>query len=137
MQVERICARCGEVNNIDSSNLVRQDVCSEDGEYFKVMYCKCKRCKEINVVQIDNMETLELFRKLKALIIKVARKQMKRETVSPKEVKKKDKLTKELREKRKEIEDLMQGRKLFDENREIFVNSLTFPKVGDIIDSNL
>ena len=48
MQVERICERCGEVNNIDSSNLVRQDVYSEDGEYFKVMYCKCKRFKSIN-----------------------------------------------------------------------------------------
>ena len=137
MKVERICERCGEVNIIDSSNLIRQDAYSEDGEYFKVMYCKCKRCKEINVVQIDNMETLELFRKLKALIIKVAKKQMKKETVSPKEVKKKDKLTKELREKRKDIEDLMQGRKLLDENGEILVNSLTFPKVGDIIDSNL
>ena len=137
MKVERICERCGEVNTIDSSNLIRQDAYSEDGEYFKVMYCKCKRCKEINVVQIDNMETLELFRKLKALIIKVAKKQMKKEMVSPKEVKKKDKLTKELREKRKDIEELMQGRKLLDENGEILVNSLTFQKVGDIIDSNL
>ena len=113
------------------------DVYDEEGTYYKIMYCDCKRCKERDVVQIDNVETLEMFRKLKSLTIKVARKNMKGETVSPKDIRKKDKWMKELRKKREDLNELCSGKKLFDENKKIVVEQLTFPKVGDIIESNL
>lgn len=137
MKVKRICRKCGEVNEIDSSNLIRADVYDEDGTYYKIMYCDCKRCGERDVVQIDNMETLEMFRKLKKLILKVARKNSKGETVSPKDVRKKDKWMKELRKKREVLNELCNGKKLFDENKKVVVEQLTFSKVGDIIESNL
>lgn len=137
MKVKRICRKCGEVNEIDSSNLIRADVYDEDGTYYKIMYCDCKRCGERDVVQIDNIETLETFRKLKKLILKVARKNSKREMVSPKDIRKKDKWMKELRKKREVLNELCNGKKLFDENKKVVVEQLTFPKVGDIIESNL
>ena len=137
MKVQRVCRKCGEVNEVDSSNLIRKDVYDEEGTYYKIMYCDCKRCKERDVVQIDNVETLEMFRKLKSLTIKVARKSMKGETVSPKDVRKKDKWMKELRKKREDLNELCSGKKLFDENKKVVVEQLTFPKVGDIIESNL
>lgn len=113
------------------------DVYDEEGTYYKIMYCDCKRCGERDVVQIDSTETLEMFRKLKSLTIKVARKNMKGETVSPKDVRKKDKWMKELRKKREDLNELCSGKKLFDENKKVVVEQLTFPKVGDIIESNL
>ena len=137
MKVKRVCRKCGEVNEISSDNLIRADVYDEDGTYYKIMYYDCKRCGERDVVQIDSMETLEMFRKLKKLILKVARKNTKREIVSPKDIKKKDKWMKELREKREVLNDLCNGKKLFDENKKVVVEQLTFPKVGDIIESNL
>ena len=137
MEVQRVCRKCGEVNTLDSSNLIRMDVYDEEGTYYKIMYCDCKRCGERDVVQIDSTETLEMFRKLKSLTIKVARKNMKGETVSPKDVRKKDRMMKKLRSKRAELEELCNGKKLFDENKKIIVEQLTFPKVGDIIESNL
>ena len=137
LKVQRVCRKCGEVNEVDSGNLIRMDVYDEEGTYYKIMYCDCKRCKERDVVQIDNVETLEMFRKLKSLTIKVARKNMKGETVSPKDVRKKDKWMKELRRKREDLNELCSGKKLFDENKKIIVEQLTFPKVGDIIESNL
>lgn len=137
MKVKRICRKCGEANEIDSSNLIRADVYDEDGTYYKIMYCDCKRCGERDVVQIDNMETLEMFRKLKKLILKVARKNSKGETVSPKDIRKKDKWMKELRKKREVLNELCNGKKIFDENKKVVVEQLTFPKVGDIIESNL
>lgn len=137
MEVQRVCGKCGEVNMIDSSNLVREDVYDEEGTYYKIMFCDCKRCKERDVVQIDSMETLILFRKLKKLILKVAEKNRKGETVSPKDVKKKDELMKELREKREELKDVCNGKKLYDKDKKVVVEQLTFPKVGDIIENNL
>lgn len=137
MKVQRVCRKCGEVNEIDSSNLIRADVYDEEGTYYKIMYCDCKRCGERDVVQIDNTETLGMFRKLKDLTIKVARKNVKGETVSLKDVRKKDKWMKELRRKREDLNELCSGKKLFDENKKVVVEQLTFSKVGDIIESNL
>lgn len=137
VKVKRVCRKCGEINEVDSSNLIRKDVYDEHGTYYKIMYCDCKRCKERDVVQIDSMETLEMFRKLKSLTIKVARKKIKGETVSPKDVNKKDRWMKELRRKREELNELCSGKKLFDENKKFVVEQLTFSKVGDIIESNL
>ena len=137
MKVQRVCRKCGEVNEVDSGNLIRMDVYDEQGTYYKIMYCDCKRCKERDVVQIDSTDTLEMFRKLKSLTIKVARKNMKGETVSPKDIRKKDKWMKELRRKREDLNELCSGKKLFDENKKVVVEQLTFPKVGDIIESNL
>ena len=137
MKVQRVCRKCGEVNEIDSSNLIRADVYDEGGTYYKIMYCDCKRCGERDVVQIDNTETLGMFRKLKDLTIKVARKNVKGETVSLKDIRKKDRWTKELRRKREDLNELCSGKKLFDENKKVVVEQLTFPKVGDIIESNL
>lgn len=137
MKVQRVCRKCGEVNEIDSSNLIRADVYDEEGTYYKIMYCDCKRCGERDVVQIDNTETLGMFRKLKDLTIKVARKNVKGETVSPRDVHKKDKWMKGLRKKREDLNELCSGKKLFDENKKVVVEQLTFPKVGDIIESNL
>lgn len=137
MKVKRVCRKCGEINEVDSSNLIRKDVYDEHGTYYKIMYCDCKRCGERDVVQIDSIETLEMFRKLKSLIIKVARKNMKGETVSPKGVNKKDRWMKDLRKKREDLNELCSGKKLFDENKKVVVEQLTFSKVGDIIESNL
>ena len=137
VKVQRVCRKCGEINEVDSSNLIRKDVYDEHGIYYKIMYCDCKRCKERDVVQIDSIETLETFRKLKSLTIKVARKNMKGETVSPKDVNKKDRWMKELRRKRECLNELCSGKKLFDENKKVVVEQLTFSKVGDIIESNL
>ena len=137
MKVKRVCRKCGEVNEIDSSNLIRVNAYDEEGTYYKIMYCDCKRCGERDVVQIDNTETLGMFRKLKDLTIKVARKNVNGETVSPRDVRKKDRWMKDLRKKREDLNELCSGKKLFDENKKVVVEQLTFQKVGDIIESNL
>lgn len=137
MVVNRVCLKCGELNKIDSSNLVRKDAYDESGIYYKIMYFRCERCKEINVVQVDNMDTINMFRELKSLIIKVIKKKQKGQTVSPKDIRKKDKLQKELTAKRNILNEEVSGLKLFDENKKVIMESLTLQKAGDIIDSNL
>ena len=137
MEIQRICRKCGEVNLINSDNLVRASVHDEEGNFYRLMYYDCKRCKERIPVQIDDKETTELYNKIKTLTIKVIRKHQKGETVSPKDIRKKDRLTKQLRESREILSELCSGKKLFDENEKIVVEQLTFPKVGDIIESKL
>lgn len=137
MEIQRVCKKCGEVNEIDSSNLIRKDVHDEYGNYYKLMYCDCVRCHTRDFVQIDDKNTLEEFKRLKKLIIKVARKQLKGETISQKDIKKKDKMMKQIREDREKLKEICAGKKYFDENEKIIAECLTFEKVGDIIESNL
>lgn len=137
MEIQRVCKKCGEVNEIDSSNLIRKDVHDEYGNYYKLMYCDCVRCHTRDFVQIDDKNTLEEFKRLKKLIIKVARKQLKGETISQKDIKKKDKMMKQIREDREKLREICAGKKYFDENEKIIAECLTFEKVGDIIESNL
>lgn len=137
MEVKNICRKCGELNKVNSDTLLRKEVTTVDGEYLKVIYFVCSRCKTKNIVQVDDFETRNKFAELKKLIIKVSNKQLKHETVSPKDVKKKDKLIREINSKRKLLEEKFSGKKLFEEDGKIFVEQLTMCMDGDIIDSNL
>ena len=137
LEVIRICNKCGEINTINELNLKRKNVYDEFGKYYRIIYYKCKRCNEVNVVQIDDYETMKVFKKFKDLTIKVAKKNIKNETISPKDIKKKDKLIKDLSVRRTELEAVTNGIKLYDENKNIFIECLTIKKVGDIIESNL
>lgn len=89
MEIKRVCKKCGEVFEIDSSNLIRKDVHDEYGNFYKLMYCDCVRCHTRDFVQIDDKNTLKEFKRLKKLIIEVAKKNVKGQTVSPKDIKKK------------------------------------------------
>lgn len=137
MEIQRVCKKCGEVNEIDSSNLIRKDVHDEYGNYYKLMYCDCVRCHTRDFVQIDDKNTLEEFKRLKKLIIKVARRNINGQTISQKDIKKKDKMMKQIREDREKLKEICAGKKYFDENEKIIAECLTFEKVGDIIESNL
>lgn len=136
MEIERVCVKCGEINTLDSNN-IRQIETKADGEYYKLMYYKCKRCGEIIVLQIDNIETINICKDLKALLMKVMKKRMNHQTIGKKDNRKKDKLNKLLDTKRKELNDLCIGKTFYDLDGKIFIKQLTLPKVGDIIESDL
>lgn len=137
IKTERACRKCGEVNEINLNNLIVSDVHDEYGTHYRIMYYDCKRCGEREVVQIDSVKTLRIYRDLKKLILRTARKRGRGENVEEKAVRKKDRLISDLREEREKLQDLCRGKKLFDENEKVVVEQLTFPKVGDIIDDNL
>ena len=50
---------------------------------------------------------------------------------------KKDRLSKDLRVKRMQLEEVNNGKILYDKNKKVFTNCLTFPKVGDIIENKM
>jgi hypothetical protein len=137
MEVKRVCNKCGEVNSLDSKSLLKKDVYDEDKKHHVILYFECVRCKEVEVVQIDDNESIQTFKEIKALFIKAMRKRLKKETVSPREVKKKDRLTKKLNEKRKLLNDVSKGKTFYDENGKIFIKELTMYMGGDIIESDM
>lgn len=137
MEVKRVCNKCGEVNSLDSKSLLKKDVYDEDKKHYAILYFECVRCKEVEVVQIDDNESIQAFKELKALFIKAMRKRLKNETVSPREVKKKDRLIKKLNEKRKLLNELSKGKTFYDENGKIFIKELTMYTGGDIIESDM
>lgn len=125
MEVKNICNKCGEVNILDSSRLIKECVHDEYGNRYYIMYYKCKRCNEIEVVQIDTTYTKELYRKLKDLIVKCAKKNLNHETISPKDIKKKDKLMKKIQKEREELKELCNGKNFYNENEKFIVKYLT------------
>jgi phage FluMu protein Com len=137
MEVKRVCNKCGEVNSLDSKSLLKKDVYDEDKKHHVILYFECVRCKEVEVVQIDDNESIQTFKEIKALFIKAMRKRLKKETVSPREVKKKDRLTKKLNEKRKLLNEVSKGKTFYDENGKIFIKELTMYTGGDIIESDM
>lgn len=137
MEVKRVCNKCGEVNGLDSKSLLKKDVYDEDKKHHVILYFECVRCKEVEVVQIDDNESIQTFKEIKALFIKAMRKRLKKETVSPREVKKKDRLIKKLNEKRKLLNEVSKGKTFYDENGKIFIKELTMYTGGDIIESDM
>lgn len=137
MEVKRVCNKCGEVNSLDSKSLLKKDVYDEDKKHYTILYFQCVRCKETEVVQIDDNESIQTFKEIKALFIKAMRKRLKKETVSPREVKKKDRLIKKLNEKRKLLNEVLKGKTFYDENGKIFIKELTIYTGGDIIESDM
>lgn len=125
MEVKNICNKCGEVNILDSSRLIKELVHDEYGNYYYIMYYKCKRCNEVEVVQIDTTYTKELYRKLKDLIVKCAKKNLNHETISPKDIKKKDKLMKKVQKEREVLKELCKGKNFYNENEKFIVKYLT------------
>lgn len=130
---KNVCGRCGELNVINAGNIKEIDLKDAGGRYFKLTYVFCKRCKEIMPLQIDDVETIEIYKKLKRHIVKVAKKQMRHEDVTKEDIKKKDRLTEKLKEKRLILKNGVSGKEFYLLDGEIFINPLTFPKVGDII----
>lgn len=137
MKTSRVCERCGEVNVLSSESILKKDVYDLDGTFYRLLYCKCERCGEINVLQIDDVHTLHKLRKIKKMIMKAIRNNKTERENGEKDKRKSEKLMNELREERKELEEMCSGKKVYDENKKVFVERLTFQKVGDIIDSNL
>lgn len=137
MEINRICNRCGEVNVLNSETTKHKDCYTEDGEYIRLTYYDCCRCGERTALQIDTQETLNLFGDYKRVLIDALLKHAKNQTIGKKLIKRKDKLSKQLRNKREALKDVNNGKKLLDENKNIFINALTFQKAGDIINGDM
>lgn len=137
MEIKRICNECGKVSCLNANTLIKQDCYTESGEYYQIMYFVCSDCGEKNVVQADTIETINILSALKSIVYKAMIKQGKGQTVSPKDIRRKDKLSKQLKRKREKINEKIAGVKMYDENKEIVFEHLTFIGEGGIIESNL
>ena len=137
LKVERVCNKCGEVNELKHRNVYKKDCYTETGEFVRVIYSKCERCGEIDVLQVDSMQTIRIFNDYKKLLLNAIRKRQRGDSVSKKEDKKQKKLSESLKLKRNELAERCNGINLYDKNKNLFVKSLTLKKVGDIIDSDM
>lgn len=71
MKVMRICSKCKEHNVLQ-----KDSVSSEmfqlmgNGNSIRIMYYECPKCHKMNVLQIDNDETLKTLEEVKKLFVK-------------------------------------------------------------------
>lgn len=141
IETQVVCRRCGEIMNVNSETLKKLDFVYDEKtkeKYLSVLYVKCQRCSELNVMQIDNTETRKIKTELLALMLKTIRDRKASKEVKEKTKRKKDKLTEELKEKRLILEERLQGAVLKSEKDENFIiNGLTTLKKDDIIEGEL
>lgn len=71
MKVMRVCSQCKEHNVLQ-----KDSVSSEmfqlmgNGNSIRIMYYECPKCHKMNVLQIDNDETLKTLEEVKTLFVK-------------------------------------------------------------------
>lgn len=71
MKVMRICSQCKEHNVLQ-----KDSVSSEmfqlmgNGNSIRIMYYECPKCHKMNILQIDNDETLKTLEEVKTLFVK-------------------------------------------------------------------
>ena len=70
IKVERICLKCGEVNEVSAENMKKIDTWTEDGEYLRICYISCSRCKE-KILHICLSHTFKKYSGCKKSIIKI------------------------------------------------------------------
>lgn len=125
METARVCNKCGEVNKVNKEVIKTEWVHDEYGHYYKATYIECVRCKERLILLLDTKRT-NYLRKVLISLLKSGKDRVRY-----------DKTDAILTKKREEIKEKVNGLILLDENENIFSFGLTFPKVGDIIESDL
>lgn len=78
---------CGQGNLLNDKRIAKLNiVCPETGEPLTLMYFKCQSCGQINVVQIDNVESHDKLQKLIKKVAKMAALKRKHGRMKQKEI---------------------------------------------------
>lgn len=137
MEVKRICGKCGEINKINRNTMVEEDLWDEDNKLYKVKYYVCERCKEVHVLQIDDVETWKLYKRFKALMLTVMKNRIHGVMPTKRQINKKNKYVEQLALDRKNLNEVSKGKTLHDKDGKIIIKALTVESEDDIIESNL
>lgn len=66
----RVCPQCKTQNILKMDMVKKEDFILVGGNSIQIMYYECPQCQRINVVQLDNDETLRTLKEVKTLFIK-------------------------------------------------------------------
>lgn len=124
MEIERQCIKCKNVFTVNGLN-IRQRLCKNDsGKSVQATYCKCEKCGSVNVLQLDDENTMNDMRKLTTLIGRRVRDRHKhsRDLASDKEMR--DKLEKRIRERREKLIEQNKGSCLYERNGNLLVKGI-------------
>lgn len=102
---------CGQGNLLNDKRIVKLDiVCPETGEPLTLTFFKCQSCGQINVVQIDNVESRDKFEKLIKKVAKMAALKRKHGRMKQKEITYIAKIRTDLAEIRNRLKNDYQGK---------------------------
>ena len=109
---------CGQGNLLNDKRIVKLDiVCPETGEPLTLTFFKCQSCGQINVVQIDNVESRDKFEKLIKKVAKMAALKKKHGRMKQKEITYIAKIRTDLAEFRFDLKSKNQGMHYIDNEK--------------------
>lgn len=101
---------CGTCNNVNTNTILKKDVvCLKSNENLRITYFECRDCKERNIVQIDNNETIVLLKLLTKKVAKMSRFKKNHKQMSEKEITSISKIRTDLAEIRFNLKKENQG----------------------------
>lgn len=104
MEFKVRCKECGALAQINDSTVKRVDVVVlETGDNLRLLYYKCKECKRLHIVQLDNIKTIETLNEIKNKMRKIMVSQAKGFEPKKKDVNKLNKRRRELIRLRREL----------------------------------
>lgn len=134
IETERVCLKCGEVNNINAENIKQKEVSSLDGEIINIMFYYCSRCNTINILQIDNDKTLKIKSRNQEYLLKLVHNKRKGIKLKKSQRRKLDVLDKQLKDEREKLSIIYNGLDLYDKDNKLFTKCLTNKLEGDTIE---
>lgn len=116
MTTDNVC-KCGHINCICVENLKQAKLKDKNNADLFALYYECEKCKQKNIVQVDNNYTIHLKTELMQML---RRKMVLKEELSSKDKKRYDKLNKMLYTNRKKLLERFEKENLYDKNRILF-----------------
>lgn len=113
---DNVC-KCGHINCVCAETLKQANLKDKNNIDLFVLYYECEKCKQKNIVQVDNNYTIHL----KTELMKMLRKKMVlKEELSAEDKKRYDRLNKMLDTNRKRLLERFKKENLYDKNSILF-----------------
>lgn len=113
-----VCSGCSTWNTISKQSIKEIDARDEKGKQYHLLAYKCKACGMLNIVQIDDEETLMILSRVRSRASRMAEKMKNGKKIIKSEIRQAEILDRRLDKKRKELQDNVKMEFLLDENNE-------------------
>lgn len=119
LSTNHVCGKCHTWNNLDNNNLKEVNARDGEGKSYRLLCYNCNECGGLNIVQVDDDETLLISARLRRELIKSFDKSRKGLQVTAKESKKKQSLNDRLDKKRKKINEQIEDKTFYNKDGDI------------------
>ena len=119
VETNHSCGKCGAWNLVNKAVLTIVEATDDKGKKYRLMAYYCKECGELNIVQVDDENTLHILDRVTREAVGMYRKIKEKKKITNVEVNKSKVLNKRLDRERKKLSKKIKDVQLRDKNNQI------------------